>query len=166
MAFVVEDGTGVANANSLCAVAFADAYFTDRGIIAWTGVTGVKQSALIRATDYIETRFGQKFQGELAAEDQELSWPRANVGADAIVPSSIQKAVAEYALRALTTTLAPDPVVSDTGRIVKSTSSKLGPIEESVTYVDGASVAQFKPYPAADALIRPWLRYANGLVRA
>lgn len=166
MTFIVEDGTGVADANSLCAVDYADAYFADRAIAAWTGADVAKQSALVRATDYIETRFGRRFKGELADTEQALSWPRIDASADGIVPASIRKATAEYALRALKSTLAPDPVSDESGRVVASKSEKVGPILESTTFVAGSVVQTFKPYPAADGLIKPWLKPTGGLVRA
>lgn len=165
MPFIVEDGTGVADANSLCAVAFADSYFLDRGIVAWAGVTAAKETALVRATDYIETRFGLKFRGDVVDVNQALSWPRTDAGADDIVPLGVRKAASEYALRALTTTLAPDPTTDESGRVVASKSEKVGPISETTTFV-GSSVVTFKPYPAADLLIKPWLRSnGGGLIR-
>ena len=54
MAFVTEDGTGLAEANSYVSVAEADAYHADRGNAAWIGEDSAKQSALIKATDYLE----------------------------------------------------------------------------------------------------------------
>lgn len=83
MALVVEDGNGLTNANSYADVAFADAYFSTRAVAAWAGANGVKEAALIRATDYIETVFGTKFSGAKAfvypddpASDQALEFPR------------------------------------------------------------------------------------------
>ncbi len=166
MAFTVEDGTGVEDANSLCSVEFADAYFADRAITAWTGDAAAKQTALVRATDYIETRFGHKFRGCKAEDDQALSWPRVDVSADDTVPVGIRKAASEYALRALTATLLPDPEYDASGRVVVSKREKVGPIEESAAYLNSSGIVLFKAYPAADALLRPWLNYATGLIRA
>ena len=60
MSFVLEDGSGVIDSNSYADVAFADAYFSDRKVVAWTGITSSKQAALISATDYIETYYNLK----------------------------------------------------------------------------------------------------------
>lgn len=65
MAFIVEDGSGIVNANALASEAFVDAYFTDRGIATWTGASTVKQQAITKATDYVKKRFGLLFNGEL-----------------------------------------------------------------------------------------------------
>lgn len=170
MAFTPEDGTGLADANSLAAVAFADAYFAERGVAAWTGTDTVKEQALVRATDYVESRWGKRgrFKGEPQFPDvpQALSFPRTGIGSDGVVPQDVQKAVAEYALRALSGTLAPDPVVT-VGPAVESVRQKVGPIETETRYGNAGSVSsvEFKPYPAADLLLRPYLRGA-GMVRA
>lgn len=175
--FVSEDGTGLDDANSLCPLEFADSYFAVRNQTAWTKVDhGLRKSALVRATDYIETRFGMRFRGEKQFPDvQVLSWPRSCVElangvkiAEDAVPAGILKAASEYALRALTGALAPDPVMDESGRALAGKSERVGPISESVTYAStgaGSVPAIFKPYPAADILIKPFLNYAGALVR-
>jgi len=120
MAFLAEDGTGLTLANSYITEALADTHHTDRGNTKWTALTtAAKESALIRATDYIEKRFGRKFRGRRQSRGQGLEWPRSDafdndeflltgVAVDAI-PRQLQKACAEYALRAsLVNVLAPD----------------------------------------------------------
>ena len=47
MAIVTEDGTGKSDAQSYLSLADADAYFTARGVSAWTGSNAVKEAALI-----------------------------------------------------------------------------------------------------------------------
>ena len=50
MAFIVEDGTGVEDANSYTSVAFADAYFADRNNTTWSGASVAdKEFALVKA---------------------------------------------------------------------------------------------------------------------
>ena len=170
MAFTPEDGTGLANANALIDVAFADAYFAERGVAAWTGDDTAKQQAIVRATDYVETRWGQRgrFKGAVQFPDtpQALSFPRLYIGSDGAVPVAVQKAVAEYSLRALTATLAPDPVAA-TGAQVEVVRKKLGPLETETRYSNGGNTSAviFKPYPAADLLLKPYI-LGVGLVRA
>lgn len=154
MAFVAEDGTGLANANSYATVAFADEYFADRGITAWTGSDTVKQQKLIQATDYIEGRF--TFDGEPFSEDQALHFPVVDceTGDAADMPVNLLKATAEYALRALSAPLAPDPTMDDTGGRVIAKTEKVGPLEESTQYSETAPIQRFRPYPAADILLK------------
>ncbi len=63
MTFTVEDGTGVAGANSLGTVAGFKAYQGDRGVdISNFGTPDIEQ-ALVKATDFIEQRWGIRFKG-------------------------------------------------------------------------------------------------------
>jgi hypothetical protein len=81
-----------------------------------------------------------------------------------VVPVGIKKAVAEYALRALSGALAPDPTYDASGRQATMTRKKVGPIETEAQFTAGMTVSLFKPYPMADALVRSYLTY-DGLVR-
>lgn len=169
MAFVAEDGTGLANANSLCDVAFANAYFADRLVTLWDAKDDdVKQAALIAATDYVELRWAERFRGceQFADTPQALSFPRTDIGWDGAVPDGIKKAVAEYALRTFSGKLAPDVTTDAGGFPVASVRRKVGPIETATTYTTSGSAKLFKPYPAADMLVRPFLRSVGGLVRS
>lgn len=155
MAFVVEDGTGVSDANSYTDVAFADEYFNDRGIAEWDGSNEEKQAALILATDYVELRFGRRWIGEMANPLQGLSWPRVAEGIpEDEVPVKLQRAVCEYAKRALTAQLAPDPEVSAAGASVVTVREKVGPLEEQFQVLGHGSVKLFRPYPTADSLLQ------------
>lgn len=158
MAFIVEDGTIVVDANAFAAVAFVDAYFADRAIAAWTGVQAVKEAAIIKATDYINNRF--LFKGDKVDDDQALEFPRMVCDVDIGMPIKLQKATAEYALRALSGPLAPDPTVDERGLQVVSKMEKVGPLEESTTYSESKSVKAFKPYPAADILLRELVQFS------
>ncbi len=164
MAFVAEDGTGLADANSLCTLAFADGYFEERAVSAWAGSDEDKQAALIRATDYVESRWGRlarnggRFSGTLQFPTvQALSFPRLGIDSDGAVPAGILKAVAEYALRALLAPLQPDPVPDAGGRVVSEKTTKVGPIETTVKYEPGTGLRTMQPYPAADSLLRAFL---------
>lgn len=169
MAFVVETGAGVANANAYCSLAFADAYFADRNETAWTGSDNEKQYAIVRATDYVDLRFSSAFIGESVSELQALSWPRKNTKLyDKAVPVKLQRAVAEYALRALTAKLAPDPVISDTGFSVVTTKEVVGPIEQSYEIAGGNFKSQpnlIRPYPTADYLLVSLLKASKSVIR-
>lgn len=171
MAFVAEDGTGVSNANSLTSVEYADAYFADRLNTAWAALTTqAKQANLIQATDYIEKRWAEKFRGEPQYTEeppQALSFPRLCIGQDGKVPDGMQKATAEYALRVVTGPLSPDPALDASGRYTASTRKKVGPIETETHFAtEGALAAPvlLRPYPAADMLVRPFLRPSGGSV--
>lgn len=155
MGLIVETGVGLPDAESYVSVAVADKYFADRGFAKWTALaTSEKERGLRLATDYIEGRFASRFRGVRMTEEQALSFPRAD---KAVVPVCLQRACAEYAIRALAAPLVADPLVDDSGLVVKSTMEKLGPLQETTEYATTARDL-FKPYPAADMLLKSLLR--------
>lgn len=181
MALIKEDGSIVAGANSYADVADADAYQTDRGRQAWLdATTEVKEAALIRATDYIESRWALVFSGDPIGDDQALSWPRRNVYYPRTgnsfpndeVPADVLNATVEYASQiigpdgddlASMTELSITPELDDTGQTVTRKREKVDVLEEETEY-SGAqgsgSVAlrTIRPIPDADRLVRRWLR--------
>lgn len=160
MAFIVEDGTVVANANSFCTVQFADDYFADRGVAAWAGTNEFKEQRLVQATDYISMRF--RFRGAPVEAEQALPFPRTARGP---LPAVLLKATCEYALRAITAPLAPDPTVDTSGGKVLEKKEKVGPIEESYKYSESGSASLLQAYPAADMLLRGLLAQYRGVIR-
>lgn len=143
MALIVEDGSGMTNADAFISVAYADAYHTAMGNTTWTGVDALKEGAIRRATAFLSNSYqwqGYKRQGR----PQALAWPRVDVvdcegwgvAFDA-VPVEIQKATAEVALRELVTpgSMNPDVVASEQ---VKR--EKIGQLE--VEYLNANTSAQ------------------------
>jgi hypothetical protein len=181
MALVKEDGTIVAGANSYANEADADAYQTDRGRVAWLeATTEVAEAALVRATDYIEGRFGLKFIGQRIGDVQTLSWPRkgayyvatGNAFPENEVPVDIVNACILYAdqiigpdgddLEAMTE-LSVIPTVDPNGQ-VKMKKEKVDVLEEQTEYAVGgqsggtSALRTIQPIPEADRLVRRWLR--------
>jgi hypothetical protein len=158
MAFVVEDGTGLANANAYCTPTEMRAYWTDRGVT-FAQADSLLQVAIILGTDYIENRHKLNFKGLPQFDGQRLAFPRlciydhtgkAYVG----VPEPLKFATAEYAKRALSTTpLVPDPTLG-----LPVIREKVGPIETE--FLPGATPI-YQPYPTADSLLKDLL-YAAG----
>lgn len=170
MAFVVEDGTGVAGANSYASVAYADAYFLDRNVVAWAAATQqAKEGALIRATDYINS-LPVLWAGEQTYAHQELAFPRGK--GVTTLPDRLRRATALYALRALKGSLLPDPVADASGLRVTEITKKAEGVEKSVKYADpssgsGGDLQIFRNYPEADILIGGLLapRRASRVIR-
>jgi len=121
MAFIVEDGNGLDDSTSYISVATADEHHLDRGNSKWEDYsTAEKESSLIRASDYVDKRFGLRFVGWRKQKSQAMEWPRFDAfDADGFilndaddVPRKLQRAIAEYALRAaICGVLAPDPLL-------------------------------------------------------
>ncbi len=191
MTLTVEDGTGLVNADAYISVADADTYFLASANATWAAATSpAKEVAIIKATRYIEKRFGTKWKGLIASSEQGLGWPRRYVyderGTELVdqVPVQIARACAEYAVQALANPLIPETVypIADGapvpfGRINRKV-EKVGPVYEETYYstggahasrvgsgsslVDGDKVVQ---YPEADFLIGPFIKSTKGVSR-
>lgn len=144
---IVEDGTGVANAESLASVAFCDTYHADRGNAAWGAFTlQVKEQQLRKATDYAVAVYNNAWSGLPVASGQSLPFPRIVDSLNVGVPLSIKQAIAELALIAKTTPLMPN-VTRGKKRV------KIGPID--IEY-DGSAPTSVK-FISASLRFGPWL---------
>ena len=77
---IVEDGTGLPNAEAYASVATADEYFAKRGFTSWTTITDdEKEQALRRAADYMQQVYRMRWKGTRVKADQGLDWPRIYV---------------------------------------------------------------------------------------
>ena len=170
--FIVEDGTGVANANALTTVAFVDEYFDTRGNTVWAAASiDSKQQAIVRSSDYIETAWADLFKGNIEFADQELSFPRVNLfdrnnRAVEGMPKKLQQAVSEYSLRALSSSLYIEPTTQANGQLVQKEKKKIAPIEKEITYVEGGSFSTLKDIPEADNLLLEYVSSGDKVIRA
>jgi len=96
MALIIEDGTGLINADSYIDVAFADSYFLKRGITQWASLTN-REQLIIRAMDYIENNY--TYLGTKLVSTQSLSFPRL-INGETVYPIAIKNALCELALKA------------------------------------------------------------------
>lgn len=156
MTLIVEDGTGVAGAESYISVADADTYFTLRGNTAWAALAvPAKEAALRAGCDYLEARYA--WRGGRATTTQALSWPRVCVVVDgapvdpASVPLAVARANAELAVRASTA-----PLLSDESAQV--TRETVGPL--TVEYQPGGR--QNPRFAAVEAMLGAYVLGAGG----
>jgi hypothetical protein len=184
MPFVVEDGTGIANANAYTAVAFVDTFHADRANVTWTALSDndLKQSAIVRATDYLDIRWTYIGDRKKAFELQSLAWPRIgayiNVDNKQLlanqVPLVVQNACAEYALLAVSLAetagtlgdLAPPLTVDESGGKIIGRREKVGPIEEEFKFSGSFGLITLRPYPAADNWLKDVVLHGRKTVRA
>ncbi len=102
---------------------------------------------------------------------QPLQFPRINLldrdGALVLgIPTKLLNSAAEYAFRALTITLMPDPGTDPTGRNILSKRTVVGPLDISTTYEGGAPAQLMIPYPLADRLLSEYVSPAGRAIRA
>ena len=136
MALVVEDGTGLSNANAYVSVAEVTTYAGDRGLTFTTG--NPAEQAITKTTDYIDSAF--KFLGVRKSATQALAWPRSGVTdrfegyaiPDNSIPNALKKAVCELAVKVA----AGIVLIQDLERGGQIKSASVGPV--SVTYADGS----------------------------
>ena len=102
--------------------------------------------------------------------EQNLEWPREAAvypkTGTAIegIPEKLRQATVEYASRAISETLMPDPVTGDTGQEIRRQFEKVGPIETEIAY--SQTVRQvFKKYPEADRLLTDLIGNLGGVYR-
>src|SRR5688572_5519509 len=94
---------GGANANSYVTREEADTYFAERNITEWAAAsTFVRESSLIKATDYIERIYRTLWLGYRTTTTQALSWPRngvydelGNALSTTEIPAEVRKATSE-----------------------------------------------------------------------
>lgn len=169
MAFTVEDGTGLEDANAFVGVTDFVSYWAERGLDLSDLDGELVQAAIVKATDYMELRFALKWKGIKLSIDQGIGWPRkyvynregAVVASDS-VPKKVKAACYEYAKRALDAALLPDPV--DNPNIISKTET-IGPISTSITYAGGVSATKLQAYPSADMLLVDFIVEAAGSYR-
>ncbi len=166
MALVVEDGTALSNSESYVSVAGADQYHSDRNNTAWAVLTtAAKEAALRHGTEYLSQAYRLRWGGYRVKDSQALDWPRYMVEKrdspagfgnypsyydNASVPTEVQRACAEMALRASAGDLNPD---LGANILVETT----GPL---VTEYD-KDTPQFTRYRSIDQLLEPLLRLAG-----
>lgn len=160
MAFVVETGAGIANANAYAAVETVSAYWSDRGhdplAATWAAATTAnKQGAIVEASTYLDATYGTNYLGQRRGWVQGLLWPRtgAKDGDGYLLPDLPQPlivATSELAARALSARLLPD---ADRGNQIVEKFEKLGPLEERTRYAETAST--MTRYGAIDGIMAP-----------
>jgi hypothetical protein len=164
MAFVVEDGTGLANATSYVSVEDASIYHADRGNTEWDNVAD-QQIALIRATQAVDAKGRLRFVGDKGTSTQALAWPRTDaVDTDGFeiasdeLPVALINAVCEAALIEGGVQGTLQPALDRGGAVVEER------VEGAVTvkYADGAPTGTV--YTAYLDALQPILRGGGMMV--
>lgn len=174
MSFLVEDGSGLADATSYSSIADADAYHADyttgAALTAWTNATDPeKESGLMVATQWIDANYAHAWSGRPVNDDQALDWPQEcatdNFGlwvSSTEVPVQIKQATAILALKHIQgDTLEPD---DSAGSNVKSESVTLGAMSVSKTYSGGKDTK--KRYSLVERLIGELIGGGSRVYRA
>jgi hypothetical protein len=165
MTLIVEDGSGLADAEALASVAAFKAWCDGRGVD-WSELADAEIEALLRkGADYLGEAYGGRLGGWRVSTRQALDWPRAGAPRrdaggcvywdSTSVPAEVARANIEAALRARTGDLSPD-----LGQAVKR--RKVGAIE--VEYQDFAPMSP--TFPTIEALMAPFVAVGQRVVRS
>lgn len=152
MAIIVEDGTGLPDAESYISVAELQAYCTKQGKDSIAALPDARLEVLLRqATTYMLGAYGPIWKGARAVPSQALDWPRSGVVlyegttaeqavADNVVPQAVKDCCALLATKANARPLLPDG-----SQLVKRV--KIGPIEREFdnegNYCQAAAIPQY-----------------------
>ena len=146
MAFIAEDGTGLANANAMATVQEFDDYFTDRGNTDMTELSvEEKQSLLVRGADYLTLSY--EWANDLLNPLQAMPFPRTVFA----MPLAIKKANIILASKAH-----DDDLIADAERRVKK--EKVSSLE--VVYDEKDTTVGVK-FTEVDYLVKPYLKSAT-----
>lgn len=175
MAFLVQDDLGtIVGANAYSTVAEFKDYHATRGNSILRFLTDEAiETAIVRATDYIDRRFGSRYSGCQKSLEQSTAFPRLNSRHSAgfsisdTIPLALKQAVSEYALRTPTasTSLAPDlSVDASGGRVIRKLEKVAGAVTEETEYAEGVAPSKFRPYPLADTLLSVLFKVSSNSV--
>jgi hypothetical protein len=166
---IVENGTGVPDADSYVTVLEADTYVTNRGLsLSWLALDDTAKAALlVRACDYMNAAYRGRWKGFRRSDTQALDWPRQGVMLDDmpygatvkfdIVPGQVKAAQIELATRQMNA--GDTPLMADLARGIVS--ETIGPI--STTY-DTRSPQQTR-YAQVDAILSPLLATSGAMMK-
>jgi hypothetical protein len=155
---VVEDGTGLPNAQAYCSVAYLDAYLAERGIAHGHSLQEKESALVVAAKDWIDGE--HTFKYEQLTATQALQFPRTEFG----FPDQIKLANAKAAYLQLKGALLVDVTSISTTGVVESESKAVGPLSKSVTYKSGSAQIYGRILPAdLTNLLRPYLS-ASGMM--
>jgi len=159
---IVEDGTGLSNADSYASLAEANLYHANHGNVDWSDIDATTKEQLLRkATDYMVAQYRLQYAGYRRYSTQSLDWPRlyvplidslsANVFPQYvdfdIVPVIVKNACAELALKAYTAILMQDltqGVIREKVDVIEVEYDKFSPQQTRYEQIDAMLSVFFK----------------------
>ncbi|AUR88711.1 head completion adaptor [Vibrio phage 2.117.O._10N.261.45.E9] len=164
--FLVEDGTGLETATAYAEVVFVTEYATRHGL-SFEGEQNALENAIMVATTYADTRWGNSLKGRPLRSVQSLEFPRLGLTdrygrEEEGLPLGLKEAVAEYAITQLSSgTLYPTPPTNSPQQI-KKTKTTVGPITTEKEFIGATSQASYLDFPRADYKMRKFIYPVGG----
>jgi len=159
---IVEDGTGLKNANTYCSLSYSISYFSMQQNTTWLELDAQQQELyLIQAANLLDDKYGQYYKGNLLTNTQSLLFPRTkfvdNNGREVTgIPKSLKNAQCEMAFLAISGAAQNDPNAGVNN--LKSYTDKVDVIEESKEYF---SPMQSTTYNSVIRAMAPLMTYSS-----
>jgi hypothetical protein len=171
LALIVEDGSGLPDADSYDSVANIGSYLAAYGDTAWALAALADQEVAARkATRYVDLRGQGRWEGSVRTIGQALAHPRIGLAVDGYAVASdvvhiwVRQATAIMASQALAGVDLWVNIAAGAGALTAK-SIRVGPIEISSSFLGGgASVTTV--FRLADDLLAPFMRAGLEIVRA
>lgn len=161
---IVEDGSGVPNANSYVDVQFVMDYLESRGLK--VPAEDKLKPMLINAIDFMESL--NRYKGKRTSRDQELQFPRSGLVDDGeeIPSNSIPVAIKRAQAQLVADTVESGKPLLSTKTTYALKKRVLGPLTQEFATGMGAVVEGATPHPRFWSLIGDYLRTSSdGVVR-
>ena len=145
MTLIVEDGSGLVDAESYASVAEFKAYCDKRAMDYSAIIDSTIETLLIRATDYMVNVYRNRWQGRRTNQFQALDFPRYDVVVDGysvasnIVPPLVKNACIELAFKANTIELLPDierATIREKVDVIEVEYDKFAPVQTRYAQID------------------------------
>lgn len=160
MNFVVEDGTGLPNANSYCEVDFFRDYWSDRGVD-YTGKTNEElQGLLVQATQYIDR--GYRYIGKKLTKEQSLQFPRVYIY-DSVLYKNLPIEIKFATCEAVKILIDGGELFSNETNLVTEKSEAVGVIKTTYKYQTASQVGR-KLYQSVISYLRDFIYNKSNVV--
>jgi hypothetical protein len=157
MAIIVEDGTGLADAQCYCSLEYLDAYLEERGLEHDHSDADKERALVIAAKDWIDGY--HTFNSEKLVSTQALKFPTEDDG----LPADILLANAKAAHLYLHDLLLVDLSLVSTSGEVESESKSIGTLSKSTSYRAGTAQRYSRVLPRdLTNLLQPYLYAGSG----
>lgn len=173
--FIVEDGAGVENANSLVSLEFADAFHAARLNTSWANLDeNTRKANLIKGSDYFMSTYCRRLPGCRKTADQTFHFPASGAYytdgfpiADDTVPKEVQRAVAELGLLSSQNDLLANPVADASLNPVRERTRTLGPLTTKTVFQAGTITTTISQpvYPTVNQFLCRLLSSTNEVIR-
>lgn len=168
MSLIIEDGTGVAGADSYASLANMTTYCTNFGYTA-PPTSPLQEAFLRRAAIAMELIH---WLGSKTTSTDSLAWPRANVirrdmaVTDSPLPSNaipigVVNGQIQLALELYTLSVTPGIEAGASGRITNITEAVSGAVSHSKTYDNTGRSSPALPHAQSDAIFAPLVSFGN-----